>query len=124
MYIVSKRMEVAGAHRLELNYESACTRLHGHNWIITCYFASEELNENGMVVDFKHVKNAIHGKLDHRHVNEVILDVNPTAENIAKWCVDQFPNCYKVIAQESEGNMAIYVDDNYVEKLGSVVVVE
>ena len=31
MYYVSKRMEVAGAHRLDLPYESKCSNLHGHN---------------------------------------------------------------------------------------------
>jgi len=30
-------MEIAGAHRLELDYESKCSNLHGHNWIVTVY---------------------------------------------------------------------------------------
>ncbi len=28
MYYVSKRMEIAGAHNLTLNYESKCENLH------------------------------------------------------------------------------------------------
>ncbi len=28
MYYVSKRMEIAGAHNLKLDYESKCTNLH------------------------------------------------------------------------------------------------
>ena len=46
-------MEIAGCHRLSLPYESNCTNLHGHNWIITVYCKSRELNEAGMVIDFK-----------------------------------------------------------------------
>lgn len=107
MYYISKRIEVAGAHKLKLNYESKCTELHGHNWIITIYCKSETLNENGMVIDFKHVKNMVSEKLDHKYVNEVV-DFNPTAENIAKWLVDSIENCYKASVQESEGNIAIY----------------
>ncbi|NLL02602.1 MAG: 6-carboxytetrahydropterin synthase QueD, partial [Mollicutes bacterium] len=29
MYYISKRMEIAGAHKLELDYESKCQNLHG-----------------------------------------------------------------------------------------------
>ena len=110
MYYVSKRMEIAGAHHLNLNYDSPCTNVHGHNWIITVYCKSEQLNENGMVVDFAHIKKQIHGKLDHQYLN-IIVGFNPTAENIAKWIVDQIPTCYKVTVQESEGNVATYVEE-------------
>lgn len=107
MYYVSKRMEIAGAHRLNLSYESKCQNLHGHNWIITVYCKAEKLNQDGMVCDFKHIKDKIHGKLDHGNLNE-ILPFNPTAENIAKWVCERIPECYKVSVQESEGNVAIY----------------
>ena len=40
-------------------------------------------------------------------VNDVI-GCNPTAENIARWCQQQVPNCYRVEVQESSGNLAIY----------------
>lgn len=103
-------MEVAGSHRLTLDYESKCSNLHGHNWIITVYCKSKELNANGMVCDFSKIKNDIHGKLDHKNLNDV-LPFNPTAENIAKWICDQIPECYKVTVQESEGNTATYIRD-------------
>lgn len=107
MYYVTKRMEIAGCHYLNLSYESKCENLHGHNWIVTVFCKAENLNSDGMVIDFKHVKNKIHGFLDHGNFNE-LLPFNPTAENIAKWIVEQIPMCYKAIVQESEGNTAIY----------------
>ena len=109
MYYVSKRMEIAGAQRLNLPYESKCANIHGHNWIVTVYCKAEQLNNAGMVCDFKHIKEAIHGKLDHQFVNEIVA-FNPTAENMAKWVVEQIPECYKCMVQESEGNVAIYID--------------
>ncbi|EJX06846.1 6-pyruvoyl-tetrahydropterin synthase [gut metagenome] len=108
MYYISKRIEVAFAHQLTLNYESKCQRLHGHNGIITVYCCAEELDENGMVVDFSHVKKMLTDKMDHRNLNEV-FDFNPTAENLAHWIANQVPHCYKVTFQESEGNIACYV---------------
>ena len=111
MYYISKRMEIAGAHRLNLSYESKCSNLHGHNWIVTVYCKSETLNQDGMVVDFTHIKQSIHDRLDHKYINDV-LPFNPTAENIAKWICDNINTCYKVEVQESEGNICIYEDES------------
>lgn len=110
MFYISKRMEIAGAHRLSLDYESKCSNIHGHNWIVTVYCRAKELNQNGMVADFKHIKDQIHGYLDHGFLND-LLSFNPTAENIARWIVDTVENCYKAEVQESEGNIAIYEKD-------------
>lgn len=111
MYYVSKRIEVAGAHRLDLPYESKCTRLHGHNWVITIHCRSRQLNAQGMVADFTAIKEQIHGYLDHGNFNE-LLPFNPTAENIARWVCERVPHCYRVDVRESEGNQASYeVDD-------------
>lgn len=110
MYFVSKSMEISAAHRLNLSYESKCQNLHGHNWHVTIYCKAEELNKDGMVCDFTHIKKAIHEKLDHQYLND-ILPFNPTAENMARWMCEQIPTCYKVSVQESDGNIAIYEKD-------------
>ena len=108
MYYISKRLEIAGAHNLKLSYESKCSNLHGHNWIVIVYCKSEQLNEDGMIVDFKHIKEKVSDKLDHQYINDIV-DFNPTAENIAKYICDEIgEKCYKVSVQESEGNIAIY----------------
>lgn len=110
MYYVSKRLEISASHKLNLDYPSKCTNIHGHNWIITVHCRAESLDENGMVTDFTHIKERIREKLDHRLLNDV-FDFNPTAENIAKWIVDTVPNCYRADVQESEGNVASYVKE-------------
>lgn len=107
MYYVIKKLEIAGAHMLNLDYNSKCSNLHGHNWIVTVYCKSERLNKNGMVVDFTIIKKMIHDKLDHKLLNDVV-EFNPTAENIAKWVTQQIHECYKCSVQESDGNIAIY----------------
>ena len=81
MYYVSKKMEIAGCHRLTLSYKSKCENLHGHNWIVTVFCKAKEVNADGMVVDFKHIKEKIHSWLDHGNFNE-LLPFNPTLNGL------------------------------------------
>lgn len=108
MYEVIKKLEISAAHRLNLSYDSPCSNLHGHNWAVTVYLRSKTLNQDGMIMDFKHIKNKIEKRLDHKIINEEV-DFNPTAENLAKFICDELaPFCYRADVTESENNTAIY----------------
>lgn len=107
MYYVKKTLEISAAHNLILDYESKCKNLHGHNYIVEVFCKSEELNKNGMVVDFTEIKKNVQDVMDHAYLND-IMNNNPTAENMAKWICESVPKCYKVSVQESTGNIAIY----------------
>ena len=103
MYYVSKRLEISAAHRLELDYPSKCTRLHGHNWIVTVHCRAAELNASGMVTDFTDIKKIVSERLDHSCLNDT-LDFNPTAENIAGGYATTWQTATASRVQESEGN--------------------
>lgn len=110
MYFIKKTFEISASHQLKLSYVSKCTQLHGHNWVVTIYCKARELNADGMVVDFTHLKQLIRDRLDHANLNE-ILPFNPTAENIARWICDQIPQAYRVDVVESQNNEASYEKD-------------
>ena len=107
MDYLTKTIEISGAHRLTLDYESKCTGLHGHNWTITVHCRARELDHNGMIIDFAEIKRRIADPLDHKVLNDV-LPCNPTAENLARWCCEQIESCYRVDVKESQGNVASY----------------
>ena len=114
MFYLKKTMEIAGAHSLNLPYESKCKNLHGHNWIITvhCKCHDDELDNQGMIVDFSSIKRIVN-ELDHTNLNDLFVAElkNPTAENIAEYLCNQIPFCYKVTVQESSGNEVTYEAD-------------
>ncbi len=79
--------DFASAHTLR-GYPGACQRMHGHNWKVEVEVIAIRLDETGMGIDFKEIKQAtrkIADRLDHRYLNELepFTEINPTAENIA-----------------------------------------
>jgi len=122
MFKIKKTFEVSVSHHLNLDYDSPCKREHGHNLKITVYCASEELDKNGMVVDFEEIKKRVHDVIDHRNLNDIedigfvslkpgeSCEVPPTAERLAEWIFYRVPHCYRVDVQETKGNVATYED--------------
>ena len=86
-FILKTVLDFASAHSLR-GYDGDCARLHGHNWKIEVQVEGHELNEVGMVIDFKEIKRQtklVIEELDHTYLNDhpYFQTVNPTAENIA-----------------------------------------
>jgi 6-pyruvoyltetrahydropterin/6-carboxytetrahydropterin synthase len=107
MYRVTREIHFCYGHRL-LNYDGKCRHLHGHNGKAVITIEAPALDALGMVMDFSAIKRVvstwIDATLDHRmllhrddpvlpYLRElgepvVVLDVNPTAENIARLIFD------------------------------------
>lgn len=76
------------AHHL-YGYPGECRNLHGHTWDVEVTVASTELDEIGIVYDFKTLKGdlgRVLGDYDHVLINEVepFDRISPTAENLAR----------------------------------------
>ena len=115
MYKISKQFSFSASHVLDLLPEDhPCSRLHGHNYVITVHLKSETLDRYGFVKDYKSltpVKQFINETLDHRYLNEVIPDPS-TSENIARFLYEQFkpeiPELYAVEVSETPQTSCIY----------------
>ena len=107
MYRVTREIQFCYGHRL-LHYDGKCRHLHGHNGRAVITLQADRLDPLGMVMDFTRIKEVvtawIDDTLDHkmllhkedpalpflRQLGEpvFVMEVNPTAENIARLIYD------------------------------------
>ncbi|RLA91276.1 MAG: 6-carboxytetrahydropterin synthase QueD [Deltaproteobacteria bacterium] len=113
----------SAAHFLQ-NYHGKCENIHGHNWKVEVAVRSALLNEGGMVMDFKILKQELKkvlSTLDHKSLNELeyFSKIEPSSENIAYFIFNQLKekiNSYGfqlkyVSAWESENSCALYYEE-------------
>jgi 6-pyruvoyltetrahydropterin/6-carboxytetrahydropterin synthase len=86
-YTIFKEMDFSAAHCLR-EYQGMCERIHGHNYRVRVYVSANELDMEGMVVDFAELRDAmlaVLDRFDHRFINEVAPfdEINPTLEMVA-----------------------------------------
>ncbi|HET7579881.1 MAG TPA: 6-carboxytetrahydropterin synthase QueD [Bacillales bacterium] len=88
---VTKTFTFDAAHHLHA-YEGKCKSLHGHTYQLVITI-SGYLDERGFAVDFQDIKKiykeVIQSQLDHRYLNEVLPNMNTTAENMIVWIWEQ-----------------------------------
>jgi len=107
MYEVMIQEEFSAAHALR-GYRGKCENLHGHNWKVEVYVRGEQLDETGMLVDFKDVKEATRGVmtyLDHFNLNELKpfdKEINPSSEHLAGFIL------HKVAEQINTDRVKVY----------------
>ena len=93
MYELKVQTSFEAAHRV-VGYDGKCNNLHGHSWTVEVTAQGNELDDLGMLADFKKVKGALNEILDsfdHHFLNEMpdFLNQNPTAENISRVIYDK-----------------------------------
>jgi len=130
VYKVIKEVKWEAAHRL-LNYKGKCANIHGHSYRAIFTFGSNNLNEDGMVVDFTILKKELQGWLDkywdhalilnkldpltmdHNVISAnklFILDGNPTAENMTRFLFDAANNIFGTDVKKGSGFYLVSVE--------------
>lgn len=112
--------DFAAAHQLR-NFRGNCEKLHGHNWKVEVILSGDKLNEAGLLIDFREVKEAtdrILKEFDHSFLNDLphFKNENPSSENIAAYLFeklsselnDNYLRVTKVTAWESDSACASY----------------
>jgi len=119
MYEITVRKTFSAAHTL--NIDGKREDLHGHNFKVEATIASETLNADGLVLDFRVFKkwmDEILEDLDHTFLNDSppFRTISPTAENIAtliynrleKTALSMNLKVSRIAVWESETSKAIY----------------
>ncbi|MFH2140304.1 MAG: 6-carboxytetrahydropterin synthase QueD [Pseudomonadota bacterium] len=123
---ITRRLEFDAGHRIP-NHNSQCRHLHGHRYAIEITLSgevvtTEGVSEQGMVMDFSDVKRIAKEQVvdawDHAFIvyrndktvldflttlpehKTVVLDVVPTAENLARVAFELLDGAY----QDTYGN--------------------
>lgn len=93
MFELSIKTRFSAAHHLK-DYRGSCAALHGHNWEVEIFVRGEELDETGILLDFREMKSSIAAAvadLDHSDLNtlDAFEGRNPTSENIARFIFEE-----------------------------------
>lgn len=101
MFEVSVDETFSAGHALR-GYKGKCENPHGHNYKVRVTLQGESLDSIGLLFDFVHLKQVMRGligEMDHRFLNDQapFNEINPSAENIAKYVYDQASQKIRVI---------------------------
>ncbi|WP_263367474.1 6-carboxytetrahydropterin synthase QueD [Edaphobacter bradus] len=89
MFEVTVEAGFSSGHYLR-NYRGKCENPHGHNYKVFVTLVGKELDEAGLLLDFKLLKQVMRplvDRLDHQMINDLepFTTVNPSAENLARY---------------------------------------
>ena len=100
MLTITKEFHFSASHVLDrLPSWHPCARMHGHNYVVVLELSAcrEDLTAAGFVRDYRELdafKKWMDETLDHRHLNEAMGGVSPSAENLAAWIFDLWADRY------------------------------
>ena len=93
MYEVTVEAGFSSGHYLR-NYRGKCENPHGHNYKVRVTLAGAALDEAGLLLDFKLLKQVMRpviDRIDHQMLNDLepFTRLNPSAENLARFFFDE-----------------------------------
>ena len=90
MFEVTVEAGFSSGHYLR-NYRGKCENPHGHNYKVFVTLIGKDLDEAGLLLDFKLLKQVMRpvvDRLDHQMINDLEpfkAELNPSAENLARY---------------------------------------
>ena len=94
MFTLGIKDSFAAAHKI-VGYKGKCEELHGHNFLVEVFISGEQLGDDGLLVDFKILKDCLKdvlNDLDHKYINEIkfFAERASSAEYIAMYIYEAF----------------------------------
>lgn len=82
MYSVAKTFEFEASHKLVLSYDSPCSNIHGHSYKVLIEVFSDELNVEGMVIDFSELKSINEWVMNNWDHSLIVSKDDPSFEDL------------------------------------------
>ncbi len=103
MFEITVQAGFSSGHYLR-DYHGKCENPHGHNYRVLVTLVGEQLEPNGLLLDFKLLKQVLKPTveyLDHQMINDLqpFTTLNPSAENLAKYFFDKTSDEVKSLTQ-------------------------
>lgn len=127
MYQVMIEERFSAAHQLR-DAKGKLESLHGHNWKVQAEVVTKTVDETGLVLDFRKLKQILQRILapfEHAYLNEIepFSKQNPSSENIARWIYDRLAEVLpdraiqvaRVVVWETEDAGAAYASHEIFE---------
>ena len=88
MFELTVEVAFSAAHQIK-GHPGPCARLHGHNYMAAITVSGDQLNDQGMLLDFgelREICREVIAPLDHTFLNDLpaFAETNPTAEALAR----------------------------------------
>jgi 6-pyruvoyltetrahydropterin/6-carboxytetrahydropterin synthase len=108
MFELTVESDFSSGHFLR-NYRGRCENPHGHNYKVRVTLAGSELDEAGLLLDFKLLKQVMRpvvDRIDHQMLNDLepFTAMNPSAENIARYFYEQ---THQQVAEMTHGRVRV-----------------
>ena len=108
MFEVTVEAGFSSGHYLR-NYHGKCENPHGHNYRVLVTLAGAELDDSGLLLDFKLLKTLLRPiveYLDHQMINDLppFTELNPSAENLARYF---FEETSRQLAEKTGGRVHV-----------------
>lgn len=120
-YELNKDMNFAAAHYIDHESAGKCRNTHGHTYFVNVTIVGDALQDNGFLVNFQEIKQAVHGKYDHTLMNNHVDDFSkeePSTEVVARTAYkniqqalkkyDNNPKVLQVIVRETPTSYVTY----------------
>ena len=93
MYIITVEKTFSGQHQLKF-VNGSVEDLHSHDWLVSVAVRAENLDENGLAIDFIVLKKYLDGiikPMENKKLEDLdaFKNINASAENVAKYIYDQ-----------------------------------
>lgn len=115
MYTVTIRRTFSAAHTITIG--GVKETMHGHNFAVEISLESMELDNEGVVVDFRAVKDqaaVILKELDHSYLNDLVFfrTIPPTSENIARHIFERMDKAFSSEAAAAVSQVTVWESES------------